>query len=313
MRLCVVPVGLWIAACGQEATATSTGNPSSSRQVTATPTPTPFVPSHEELTWARRNLRSEPGHQDLGAALDWVKEVGPPAVSLLDDLVPLLEADGERDLLCAAVVETICALGPKAARAIPALLKVARREELTDEDGRIINQCPRTVDAEIGKFGDAAFPYVYQALGADDWLSRFAHGREEELLARLRRGGPHIEASAVAMARIERNASGVREALIEGHRSGHLTDAVFLVAIQELSDLTQVDSAIKLPDLEPIVADIASQSTDRTAKRDAARMLKLFPPAYPPGFGGPPLLSLRLPPLERATPKSSPKATPKPQ
>jgi hypothetical protein len=113
-----------------------------------------------------------------------------------------------------------------------------------------------------------------------------------------------MEAAAVTMSHIDGSYGGVREALIEGHRAGHVSDAIFLRAIQELNDLGNSEVTVPLKEFEPIVARIAANSVDSGAKRDAARMLKLFP-HYAPGFGGPRLESLRLPPSAQksASPK----------
>ncbi len=232
------------------------------QQVRADPQKSDEVPG--DIGRLIRMIQSDDSdRRELGAT--YLAESGRRAAPALPSLLPLLE--DRADAVCAAAVRAICAIGPEAAPAIPAIVKSSRRRLSESPDEGTCWAIPYTCS-----LGPEAVPYLVAELGRDPNTDEIPENMlsDSELggvalpavEGVLEEGGYRAQSAASVLSRMGSRARSATGSLIKALRQGKVTDFTFSSTMSQIGSASQ--EAIR--ELERI----ARESEDLRA-RDAAK------------------------------------------
>lgn len=225
---------------------------------------------------------------DRESGADYLAKEGPRAAPALNDLVKLL--DDPADRICVAAVGAISSIGPDAASAIPAMVKMARKS-LAAGDHIPEHNCWATPMSMVSLIGPAAIPKLIAELGADPDTEEVpanmlrALGRDlgpevvlPEVLKLLDEGGVLAEAATEVIFRFGADAKPALPALVRALRRNKISEFTFISTLDAMNiqGMTTADAGT-LAELRRL----AKEAKNERLRLDADRVLRKLQPTNP--------------------------------
>lgn len=212
-------------------------------------------------------LLSSADADDRISAAEYLARQGPRARPALPQLVTLLD---DSDPVCVAAVRAICAVGPVAAAAVPAMVKLARKQLKDPAE----TNCWSVVESEVVSIGPAAVPMLLAELGVerrtDEVPENMLRALGPQVLPRvvgvLNEGGVRAESAAEVIARFGVEAEPALPELARAVKHQELDESVFVSTVDAIGRA----EATVLGELQRI----AETAADPQLRLDAQRVLR---------------------------------------
>jgi hypothetical protein len=244
------------------------------------PRPSQGIPAEvQRLMLLLRSIDSD----DREQAANLLAREGPQAKPALGDLVALLDAAADSE--CVAAVRAICAIGPEAASAIPAMVKMARKSLAAGDDIPEHN-CWAMPMGEVSSIGAPAIPRLLAELGVDpdteevpaNMLRALGPQVLPDVVKLLDEGGVRAEAASEVIFRFGADAAPALPALVKALRRHKISEASFVSTIYAMN--TQGMTAADAGTLAEL-RRLAKEAKDERLRLDADRVLRKLQPASP--------------------------------